>query len=114
MAIHTLPTVSALINLWLLSDTPLYISDSWTFLIIGLPYMTLNYWFYHTNGWNYYKSLGLDWSKQNKWSIAASITVFYSVAITAQNIILALLSQTLLGRYEWEADWLQSIKSSNF
>ena len=105
MTIHTVPQVCAAINFWLLTDDTAYISDSWVIIVVECLYMVNSYFFYHSMGWIMYANL--DYSNPELyWMIVISLLLLPVFAI-ACNILNALGSQAITGRWEWQGAWIK-------
>ena len=105
MVVHTVPMLFAAINFMFLTDATMYISDVWVLFLVTILYMMVNYHYYHTTGDIYY--LFMDWSKPDEyWIIALVISVLFVLSLIS-NTTISLISQAVVGRYEWNGNWLQ-------
>lgn len=104
MSIHTLPTICASINFWLLTDATAYMSDFGLTLLMEILYLITSYYYYDKLGWTMYYNLNYS-DPGSYWLIALSIIGMPALAFFSHTII-SLGSQALMGRYEWESRWL--------
>ena len=106
MSVHTIPLISAGLNFAFLMDAPIYISDFWIIIFVSMAYNFVNYYFYHKTGVTYY--LFMNWSQPDQyWIIITSIIGLLTLAI-GSNTVLGVISQAVVGRFEWQGEWLQA------
>lgn len=105
MALHTLPLISALNNYMFLTDAPIYISDAWILVIVALSYNVTNYIYYHLTGETLY--VFMDWSKPEYYWLIAVSAIFLLFLVIYSNTLIAVISQAIVGRFEWDGDWLK-------
>ena len=99
--IHSLPLLFTTINIFMLSDTTLYFSDSWVILVVAVLYLSLTY--YYTKKSGEYVYYFLTWEEDDDFSkYFAIITVVLTFLI---HTCVALSTQLLRGRSEFESKW---------
>ena len=105
IVVHTFPLIWSIINIYLLDDIVIYMSDIWLDFALTFTYMSINYlWSMETGkpvyGFMDFKTLALDDI------LYASATPIIGIGL---HIFLAISTQALRGRWEWESPWFQNL-----
>ena len=100
MAVHSIPFISASINMFYLSDTICYTSDSWVVPVISVSYLIVLW------SIEYFAGVALyPFTSYKQWESFLFAFILISVAFFFQ-IGLAHFTQYIHGRYEMDTDWL--------
>ena len=99
--IHTVPLTVSSINMYLLTDTIVYISDIWLVSLICYSYLIIQYYYVFITGVIVYEGEDWDWTNYKTW---ASITILPLIA-TAFYILNTIISQLIHFRFEIYGEW---------
>lgn len=88
--IHILPFVCVLINFWLLTDSPAYISDGGLLLIVSLAYLTVNFLYYERFDVIMYEFV--DWRNHSNYLSILILFIILNVFALSTNAFNAFIS----------------------
>lgn len=100
---HTLPLLVTVINMFFLCNATQYISDIWVFPIIALLYISVSYYIYTKTGWVFYSFL--NWSDPSSYWQIVLTSIGLTVLCLFDQSIIAIITQAINGRWEWEGEW---------
>ena len=99
--IHSLPLLFSTINIFILSDTTIYYSDSWVIIVVAFLYLSLTYVYTKTLGEKVYYFL--TWEEGDDFSKYFAIVTVVLAFVT--HLSVAFLSQVIRGRSEFQSKW---------
>ena len=99
--LHSLPFLFSLINIFVLSDTVVYYSDTWAIMLVAACYLTGTYYFTKKSGLLVYYFL--TWKDGDTFSTYFSVFAVILTIVTHNSF--AFLTQSIRGRSEIESKW---------
>ena len=99
--VHTIPMIVTAINYFELTDQAGHLLDAWIVVLCAAAYMTWNWLYTKETGFTIYPFL--SWEEGDEFSLIYAICV--PIVGLIVHVSLALITQAIRGKYEWETEW---------